>query len=64
MKYNRASLDDTLRVAKSLASKSDKPRFVFVTGCGYKIDTQVPPFALKYFSVCPNGEIFHGAGEI
>ena len=64
MKYNKASLDDTIRVAKLLASKSQKPKYVFATGCGYKIDTQIPPFAIKYMSVNPNGETLLGTGVI
>ena len=64
MKYNRASLDDTIRVAKLLAAKSQKPKFVFATGCGYKIGTQIPPFAIKYMSVNPNGETLQGTGVI
>ena len=62
MRYNKADLDDTIRVAKIMAYKANKPRFVFATGCGYKIDTQIPPFAIKYMSVNPNGETLLGTG--
>ena len=64
MKYNKASLNDTLRVALILANKSKNPRFVFATGYGYKIDINIPPFAIKYFSVNPDGKILHGSGVI
>jgi hypothetical protein len=53
MKYDRANLEDTLRVAKILALKSNKPKYVFATGDGYKIDHQIPPFSIKYYSVKP-----------
>ena len=64
MIYNKANLDDTLRVAKILAAKNDKPRFVFATGYGYTIGNQIPPFSMKYYSVNPDGRILHGAGVI
>ncbi len=64
MKYNKADLEDTLQVAKILAHKTNKPRYVFATGYGYKIDTQIPPFAMKYFSINPDGRVFQGVGEI
>ena len=58
MKYDRADINDTMRVAQILANKSDKPRFVFATGYGYKIDIQIPPFATRYHTVNP-----HQGGE-
>ncbi len=54
MKYNRADINDTIRVAQILANETNKPRYVFPTGCGWKIDIQVPPFAVRYHSVNPD----------
>ncbi len=64
MRYNKADLNDALRVARIVANKSGKPRFVFATGYGYKIDIQIPPFAIRYYSVNPDGRILQGAGVI
>ena len=54
MQYKRADINDTLRVAKIVSGKDNKPRFVFATACGFLIDRNPPPFAQQYYIVDRN----------
>ena len=51
MKYNRANINDTLRVAKAVSIKIRKPQYVYATACGYLIDNNPPAFAQAHYLV-------------
>ena len=54
MKYKRADINDTLRVAKIVSCKDNKPRFVFATACGFLIDKNPPAFAQQHYRIDRN----------
>lgn len=55
MKYNRASLEDTVRVAKQLKRMS----FVHATAYGYTIAKTAPPANQRYIKIDEKGNVFY-----
>lgn len=55
IRYNRGSLADTIRAARQLAARAEKPAYVFPTAYGLTIDWQKPPFGLQHYTVSPDG---------
>lgn len=56
MKYNRANLEDTVRVAKQLKGMS----YVYATAYGYIIAKSAPPFDnQRYIRIDEQGNIFY-----
>lgn len=54
MKYNRGNINDTLRVAKIISCRDNKPRYVFATSAGYLIDKNPPIFAQAHYLIDRN----------
>lgn len=54
MKYNRADINDTLRIAVKSSNKTNKPCFVYATGCGFLIDKNPPSFAQQHYRIDRN----------
>ena len=55
MKYNRADLDDTVRIAKKL----NKQSYVFATANGYTIGNSPPPANQRYIRIDGQGNMFY-----
>ena len=51
MNYNRADINDTLRVAKAISCKTRKVQYVFATGCGFLISKKPPDFAQAHYYI-------------
>jgi len=54
MRYQRADINDTLRVAKIVSGRDNKVRYVFATACGFLIDKNPPPFAQAHYIIDRN----------
>ena len=54
MKYNRGNIEDTLRVARIVSGKDNKPRFVFATAYGFVIDKNPPPVCQQHYRIDRN----------
>jgi len=59
MRYNRGSLDDTMRVAK--ATSAGKVLYVFATACGFTISKTPPPFTQRHY-VVRDGKVSEAGG--
>lgn len=57
MRYNKASLDDTIRAARETAARAEQLRFVFATAYGFRIETRKPPFGQAHLIVWPSGRV-------
>lgn len=58
MKYNRGSVQDTLRVASIMVAKHQSTLFVWATACGMTIGKSKPPFGQHHYVVTPAGAEF------
>ncbi len=54
MRYNRADLDDTMRVARLVTKRDGGRRFVYATACGYIISQTAPPCTQNYYRISPD----------
>lgn len=54
-KYNRGSVQDTMRVASAQAQKHQMTVFVWATACGMTIGKAAPPFGQQHYIVTAAG---------
>lgn len=54
VRYNKASLVDTISAAKRL--QSERTLYIFATCYGFTIHKQKPPFTQAYIAVTPDGQ--------
>lgn len=59
MRYNRASIDDTMRAAKKHKERVRHSIFVYATGRGYLISSDPPCFPQAFFVLSMDGNIYH-----
>jgi len=52
IRYNRASIEDTISAAQRIVSGTDEARYIYATSLGFAIDTEPPAFrTMRYVKV-------------
>jgi hypothetical protein len=59
MRYNRASIDDTMRTAERHKKRVGHSIFVYATGAGYLISSDPPCFPQAFFVISMDGNTYH-----
>lgn len=57
VRYNRGSIDSTIRAAVTLASDQQVAQFVYATALGFTIGTSAPPFGQQHIVVAVDGSV-------
>ena len=55
VRYNRGSIDSTMRAAQKVVAGTNEVRFVFGTAMGFTIEAQAPAFERRAYRVAADG---------